>query len=160
MHQDSWQKSIFSSWNCHSDTSSQSYFRYSLCYQYLAFHGNCFVSINLSTYSLKVNWNAETSWPLSRDSEALKTVSKEFLKNLFSFSRYRLLKSKNSVGQILGFHRFSKNIVGRFLSLTSLMIFSLGTKLSFIGNTLIFFPQSQAPRKSILKIFTEYFSSV
>ena len=35
-------------------------------------------------------------------------VSKEFLKNLFSFSRNRLLKSKNSAGQILGFHRFPK----------------------------------------------------
>ena len=58
--------------------------------------------------TLKVNWNAETSWPLSRDFEALKTVSKEFLKNSFSFSRYQLLKSKNSAGQILGFHRFPK----------------------------------------------------
>ena len=30
------------------------------------------------------------------------------MKNSFSFSRYRLLKSKNSAGQILGFHRFPK----------------------------------------------------
>ena len=36
---------------------------------------------------LKVNWNAETSWSLSQDFEALKTVSKEFLRNSFSFSR-------------------------------------------------------------------------
>ena len=50
-----------------------------------------------NSYS-KVNWNAETSLPLSLDFEALKTVWKEFLKNSFSFSRYRLLKSKNSVG--------------------------------------------------------------
>ena len=35
-------------------------------------------------------------------------VSKKFLKNLFLFWRYRLLKLKNSVGQILGFHRFPK----------------------------------------------------
>ena len=56
----------------------------------------------------KVNWNVETSWPLSRDFEALKTVLKEFLKNSFSFSRYRLLNSRNSVGQILCFHRFPK----------------------------------------------------
>ena len=61
--------------------------------------------------------------------EALRTVSKEFLKNSFSFSRYRLLKSKNTVGQILGFHRFPKNIVGRFLSVMPLMIFTLGTNL-------------------------------
>ena len=59
----------------------------------------------------------------------------EFLKNLFSFLRYQLLKSKNSAGQIFGFHRFPKNAVGRFLSVKSLMIFSLGTKLTFIGST-------------------------
>ena len=35
-------------------------------------------------------------------------VPKKCLKNSFSFSRYRLLKSKNSAGQILGFHRFLK----------------------------------------------------
>ena len=44
-------------------------------------------------FVLKVNWNAETSWSLSQDFEALKTVSKEFLRNSFSFSRYGLLKS-------------------------------------------------------------------
>ena len=42
---------------------------------------------------LKVNWNAEKSWPLSQDFEALKTVSKEFLRNSFLFSRYEPLKS-------------------------------------------------------------------
>ena len=82
---------------------------------------------------------------------------KEFLKNSFLFSRYCLLKSKNSAGQILGFDGFPKDTVRRFLSVTSLIIFTLGTKLTFIGNTLIFFPQSQAPRKFILKIFTDYF---
>ena len=46
-----------------------------------------------NTDTLKVNWNAETSWPLSQDFEALKTVSKEFLRNSFSFSRYGPLKS-------------------------------------------------------------------
>ena len=30
------------------------------------------------------------------------------MKNSFSFSRYRLLKSKNSAGQILGFHCFPR----------------------------------------------------
>ena len=63
------------------------------------------------------------------------------------------------MGQILGFYRFRKNIVGRFLSVMSLMIFSLSgklTKLTFIWNTRILFPQSRAPRKLILKIFTEY----
>ena len=64
---------------------------------------------------------------------------------------------KNSAGQILGFHRSPKNIVGRFLSVTSLMIVSLSTKLTFIQNTRILFPQSRAPKKFILKIFTEYF---
>ena len=46
-----------------------------------------------ATFHLKVNWNAETSWSLSQDFEALKTVSKEFLRNSFSFSRYGPLKS-------------------------------------------------------------------
>ena len=61
------------------------------------------------------------------------------------------------MGQILGFHRFPKNIVGRFLSVTSLMIFTLSTKLTFIWNTRILLSQSRAPRTVILKIFTEYF---
>ena len=74
--------------------------------------------------------------------EAMRTVSKEFLKNSFSFSRYRLLKSKNTAGQILGFHRFPKNIVGRFLSVMSLTIFTLGTNLTFMLKTRIFFLRS------------------
>ena len=37
------------------------------------------------------------------------------------------------------------------------MIFTLSTKLIFIRNTRILFPQGWAPRKSILKIVTEYF---
>ena len=37
------------------------------------------------------------------------------------------------------------------------MIFTLSTKLTFIGSTLILFRQSEAPRKFILKIFKEYF---
>ena len=36
------------------------------------------------------------------------------------------------------------------------MIFILSTKLTFIRNTRILFPQSRAPRKLILKIYTEY----
>ena len=51
---------------------------------------------------------------LYREIEALKTVSKEVLKNSFSFSRYRLLKLKNSAGQILGFHCFPKILPGDF----------------------------------------------
>ena len=111
-------------------------------------------------YLLKVNWNAETSWPLSRDFEALKTVSKEFLKNSFSFSRYRLLKSKNSAGQILGFHRFPKKYC-RAISvfdvtddLCSQCEADVHTELRSL------FPRSWAPRKSILQIFKEYFCSL
>ena len=52
---------------------------------------------------------------------------------------------------------FRKNIVGRFLSVTSLIIFTLSTKLIFIGNTSILFLQIWAPKKLILRIFTEYF---
>ena len=54
---------------------------------------------------------------------------------------------------------FSENIVGRFLFVTLLMIFTLGTKLTFILKTRIFFPQSRVPRTFIWKIFTEYFVS-
>ena len=61
------------------------------------------------------------------------------------------------MGQILGFHRFPKDIVGQFLSVMSLMIFTLSTNLTFIRNTRILFPQSRAPRKLSLKIFMEYF---
>ena len=72
-------------------------------------------------------------------------VLKEFLKNSFLFSRYRLLKSKSSVGQILGFHRFPKNIVGRFLSVTSLVIFALSVKLMFIQNQGVCFLGARPP---------------
>ena len=61
------------------------------------------------------------------------------------------------MGQILGLHCFPKNTVGRFLSVMSLMIFTLSMKLTFIRTTRILFPQSRAPRKFILRIFKEYF---
>ena len=50
------------------------------------------------------------------------TVSKLFLKNLFSFSRYRPSKSGTSVGSILGFTRFPKIIIGKPSSVTSQVI--------------------------------------
>ena len=50
------------------------------------------------------------------------TVSKVFLKNLFSFSRYRPSKSGTSAGSILGFTRFLKIIIGKPSSVTSQMI--------------------------------------
>ena len=67
---------------------------------------------SISQSVLKVNWNAETSWPLSRDFEAQKTVSKEFLKNSFSFSRYGPLKSsflrlRRKDGKICAWYRES-----------------------------------------------------
>ena len=40
-------------------------------------------------------------------------VSKLFLKNLFSFSRYRPSKSGTSAGSIVGFTRFPKIIIGK-----------------------------------------------
>ena len=67
-----------------------------------------------------------------------------------------MLKSKNSAGQILGFIVFRKNIVGRFLSVTSLMIFALSAKLTFIRNTRIVSSEPGSQRV-ILKIFSEYF---
>ena len=50
------------------------------------------------------------------------TVSKLFLKNLFSFSRYRFSKSGISTGSILGFTRFPKIIIGKPSSVTSQVI--------------------------------------
>ena len=50
------------------------------------------------------------------------TVSKLFLKNLFSFSRHRPSKSGSSAGSILGFTRFPKIIIGKPLSVTSEVI--------------------------------------
>ena len=41
------------------------------------------------------------------------TVSKLFLKDLFSFSRYRPSKSGTSAGSILGFTRFPKITIGK-----------------------------------------------
>ena len=87
----------------------------------------------------------------------LKTVSKEVLKNSFSFSRYRVLKSKNSAGQILGFHRFpikycwAISVCDVTDDLWSWCEADLHTKPRSL------FPRSRAPRKFILKIFKEYF---
>ena len=50
------------------------------------------------------------------------TVSKLFLKNLFSFSRYRSSKSGTSAGSILGFTRFPKIIIGKPSSVMSQVI--------------------------------------
>ena len=50
------------------------------------------------------------------------TVSKLFLKNLFSFSRYRPSKSGTSAGSILGFTRFPKILIGKPSSVTSQVI--------------------------------------
>ena len=50
------------------------------------------------------------------------TVSKLFLKNLFSFSRYRPSTSGTSAGSILGFTRFPKIIIGKPSSVTSQVI--------------------------------------
>ena len=50
------------------------------------------------------------------------TVSKLFLKNLFSFSRYRPSKSGTSTRSILGFTRFPKIIIGKSLYVTSQVI--------------------------------------
>ena len=88
-----------------------------------------------------------------RDFEALKTVSNEFLKNSFSFSRYRLLKSKNSAGQILGFHRFPRKYC-RAISVcdvTDDLCSELEADVHTEPRSL--FPRSRAPREFILKIF-------
>ena len=79
------------------------------------------------------------------------------MKNSFSFSRYRLLKSKNSVGQILGFHRFPKKYCWAiFVCDVTDDLFSQ-CEADLHTEPRILFPQSRAPRKLILKIFTEYF---
>ena len=49
-------------------------------------------------------------------------VSKLFLKNLFSFLRYRSSKSGTSAGSIVGFTRFPKIIIGKLSSVTSQVI--------------------------------------
>ena len=64
----------------------------------------------------------------------LKTDLKEFLKNSFLFSRYRLF---DSFGQILGYNHFLKNIVRQFLSVTSLVE-------HYIGPWALYLPASKA----------------
>ena len=66
-----------------------------------------------STLASVSKWN---SGKVNLDS---KIVSELFWKNLFSFSRYRPLKSGTSAGSILGFTRFSKIIIGKPSSVTS-----------------------------------------
>ena len=65
-----------------------------------------------TTEMLKVNCNVFTSWFIMIEFGPQNTVSKLFLKNLFSFSRYRPSKSGTSAGSILGFTRFPKIIIG------------------------------------------------
>ena len=50
------------------------------------------------------------------------TVPKLFLKNLFSFSRYRPSKSGTRAGSMFGFTRFPKIIFGKPSSVTSQVI--------------------------------------
>ena len=50
------------------------------------------------------------------------TVSKLFLKNVFSFLRYRPSKSGTSARSILGFTRIPKIIIGKPSSVTSQVI--------------------------------------
>ena len=79
------------------------------------------------------------------------------MKNSFSFSRYRLLKSKNSAGQILGFHRFPKKYC-RAISVcdvTDDLCSEWEADVHTEPRSL--FPSSRAPREFILKIFKEYF---
>ena len=73
-------------------------------------------------HSLKVNSNVFTSWFLMIEFGPQNTVSKLFLTNLFSFSRYRPSKSGTSAGSILGFTRFPKIIIGKPSSVTSQVI--------------------------------------
>ena len=72
--------------------------------------------------TLKVNCNVFTSWFLMIEFGPQNTVSKLFLKDLFSFSRYRPSKSGTSGGSILGFTRFPKIIIGKPSSVTSQVI--------------------------------------
>ena len=79
------------------------------------------------------------------------------MKNSFSFSRYRLLKSKNSAGQILGFHRFPKKYC-RAISVCDVTD-DLCSEWEADVHTepRSSFPRRRAPREFILKIFKEYF---
>ena len=87
----------------------------------------------------------------------MKTVLKKFLKNSFSFSIYRLLKSKNSAGQILGFHRFPKKY-SRAISVCDVTD-DLCSECKADLHTEHKDSVSSEPgsQKVILKIFTEYF---
>ena len=49
--------------------------------------------------------------------------------------------------KFLSFHRFPKNIVGRFLSVTSLMIFSLGHEADFRVEHTDFLPSEPGSQK-------------
>ena len=60
------------------------------------------------------------------------TISKLFLKNLFSFSRYRPSKSGTCPGSILGFTRFPKIIIGKPSSVTSDVIKAPGSVQSAV----------------------------
>ena len=51
------------------------------------------------------------------------------------------------------FLSFSETIVGRFLSVTSLMTFTLGMKLTFIENTGIFFGSQKVYFEDFYRIF-------
>ena len=83
------------------------------------------------------------------------------MKNSFSFSRYRLLKSKNSgENKFSVFIVFRKNIVGQFLSVTSLMIFALSTKLTFIWNTRILVSSEPGSQKVNFEDFYGIFLSL
>ena len=62
--------------------------------------------------ALKVNCNVFPSWFLMIEFGPQNTVSKLFLKNLFSFSRYQPPESRTSAGSIFGFTRFPKIIIG------------------------------------------------
>ena len=53
------------------------------------------------------------------------TVSKLFLKNLFSFPRYQPSKSGTKAGSILGFTRFPKIMIGKPSFVTSQVIKAL-----------------------------------
>ena len=65
----------------------------------------------------RLNHNFKTGKTLWRS-----VVSKLFLKNLFSFSRYRPSKSGTSAGSILSFTHFPKIIIGKPSSVMSQVI--------------------------------------
>ena len=79
------------------------------------------------------------------------------MKNSFSFSRYRLLKSKTSAVHILGFHRFPKKYC-RAITVCDVTndVYSQ-CEAHLHTEPRILFCQSRDLRKLILKIFTKYF---